>query len=243
MAHGAPKAWSGRARFGYGWTTYEGICGDAQPHRHLAAQLVIALKGEVRVAGERDTLLAPAVLIRAGALHAIFPRSEKRRVVYFQRDGGAVLPGWSPQSDDLCAPPTRLIEPLGAAGDFPGSVAGLLCDLPPPTLDDRRAMAMAQLSAVAPTYREVRNAARLADLSEARLRALAAQQLGFPLVQWRLWSMLQRTLAALRGVAPLAAAAADAGFSDQAHLNRTMRRFLGVTPRTVSALIADHPRA
>jgi hypothetical protein len=159
MAHGAPKAWSGRARFGSGWTTYEGICGDALPHRHLAAQLVIALKGEVRVAGERDTLLAPALLIRGGALHTIFPSSEKRRVVYFQRDGGAVLPGWSFQSDDLCAPPTRLIERLRTAGDFPGSVASLFCDLPPPAHDDRLAMAMAQLSAVAPTSRSAERGA------------------------------------------------------------------------------------
>ena len=243
MAIGAGSAWSGRASFGPGWTTYEGVCGDAHPHRHLAAQLVIAREGQVRVVGDRGVVTAPAVLIGSGALHAIVPSAEDRRVVYLQRDGGAALPGWPPQSEDLRAPPDRLIEPLRAATDFPGAIADLFAGLAPPRLDDRLATAMAQLCAAAPTSREVRAAARTAGLSEARLRALATQELGVPLVQWRLWSMLQRALMMLRAGAPLASAAADAGFSDQAHLSRTMRRFLGVTPKTVSALIADRPRA
>jgi len=67
-------------------------------------------------------------------------------------------------------------------------------------------------------------------VSVSCLRALATESLSAPLAQWRLWRMLAKAASAIAAGLPLASAAADAGFSDQAHLTRTMRRFFGVTP-------------
>jgi transcriptional regulator GlxA family with amidase domain len=53
-----------------------------------------------------------------------------------------------------------------------------------------------------------------------------------PLIGW-----LQRASRSLARGASLAEAALDAGFADQAHLSRSMRRVFGVTPATVAALI------
>jgi AraC-like DNA-binding protein len=48
---------------------------------------------------------------------------------------------------------------------------------------------------------------------------------------------LHRAGRSLASGASLAEAALDAGFADQAHLSRSMRRAFGVTPATVAALV------
>ena len=70
-------------------------------------------------------------------------------------------------------------------------------------------------------------------VSPSRLRALAHEEIGVPLTQLRLWSRLARAIAWLP-YGSAAAAAAAAGFSDQAHFTRTARRFLGRTPGDLS---------
>ncbi|WP_107101871.1 helix-turn-helix domain-containing protein [Streptomyces silaceus] len=70
-------------------------------------------------------------------------------------------------------------------------------------------------------------------LSPARLRALIATEVGIPLSTLRQWRRLRAAVAALvdgSGTGGIAGAAADAGFADQAHLTRAVRRFAGRTP-------------
>ena len=58
---------------------------------------------------------------------------------------------------------------------------------------------------------------------------------------WRLLSRARRAAAELAGSLPLAAIAADCGFSDQAHLTRETLRWFGQTPRQIrhdAALLA-----
>lgn len=90
---------------------------------------------------------------------------------------------------------------------------------------------------------DLRGVARGVGLSPARLRALAQAELGAPLAHWRAWLQLERAIGALRTGEPLAAAAAIGGFSDQAHLSRTMRRFFGITPLTAARVVRAPPAA
>lgn len=53
--------------------------------------------------------------------------------------------------------------------------------------------------------------------------------MGIPLSTLRQWARLRDALTAPPGT-PLAVAAADAGFADQAHLTRTARALVGRTP-------------
>jgi AraC-like DNA-binding protein len=71
-------------------------------------------------------------------------------------------------------------------------------------------------------------------LSPSRLRALARTEIGVPLTQLRLWSRLARAILWLPYGPTAVAAAAAAGFADQAHFTRTARRFLGRTPGDLS---------
>lgn len=77
----------------------------------------------------------------------------------------------------------------------------------------------------------VANAARDLGLSPRSLQRLFY---GLDLPQpdyWRLLSRARRAAAELAGSLPLAAIAADCGFSDQAHLTRETLRWFGQTPR------------
>jgi AraC-like DNA-binding protein len=67
-------------------------------------------------------------------------------------------------------------------------------------------------------------------LSPQRLRALARQQLGMPLARWRVWTRLRRAAESLQSGRSLADAAIAAGFADQAHATRELKKVTGLTP-------------
>lgn len=75
-----------------------------------------------------------------------------------------------------------------------------------------------------------RELAAAVGLSESRLRHLAREQLGVPLVRLRWWFQMKRAAGVLRAGGDLSTAAHDAGFSDSAHFTRTFRRMFGFAP-------------
>lgn len=79
--------WSGQVWFGEDWACFEGLCGDAEAHRHLAAQVVVGLSGPAAVKGASGVVVGKAVLIAPGVLHAIVPSDRMVRVIYLQSFG------------------------------------------------------------------------------------------------------------------------------------------------------------
>jgi AraC-like DNA-binding protein len=77
-------------------------------------------------------------------------------------------------------------------------------------------------------------------ISPSRLRSIAQEEIGVPLTELRLWTRLARAILWLPYRPTAAAAAAAAGFADQAHLTRTARRFLGRTPGDLSLQSLAH---
>jgi transcriptional regulator GlxA family with amidase domain len=59
------------------------------------------------------------------------------------------------------------------------------------------------------------------------------ESIGIPLRRYLAWLRLQRAAAAIVGGTPLAEAALAAGFSDAAHMSRTFRAMLGMTPSSL----------
>jgi transcriptional regulator GlxA family with amidase domain len=72
--------------------------------------------------------------------------------------------------------------------------------------------------------------AGLVGLSEGRLVHVFSESMGIPLRRYLLWMKLQRATAAVVSGMSLGEAAAEAGFSDSAHMSRTFRRMFGMTP-------------
>lgn len=110
--------------------------------------------------------------------------------------------------------------------------------LPQPSreLDPRVSAALAWLSEN-PGAGAIAETARRVGLSESHLRALARSQLGLPLSTWLVWRKLERAAREFAQGAGLAEAAVAAGFADQAHCARTMRRMFGVTPGMARAAL------
>jgi len=72
--------------------------------------------------------------------------------------------------------------------------------------------------------------AGIAGLSESRFMHVFTESVGVPVRPYILWLRLQRAACDLMNGASVTTAAHAAGFSDAAHLTRTFRRMLGVTP-------------
>ncbi|HQT54450.1 MAG TPA: AraC family transcriptional regulator [Phenylobacterium sp.] len=182
-------------------------------------------------------MVGEAVLIAPGALHAIVPSDRIVRVVYLQ-SFGRLASSW----DVGTWPATPRATQARWAGPLRGpdpdrSLAAASAASKPRQLDPRLAAALQAMRRSSEADVELGGVARRVGLSPARLRALARSELGAPLAHWRAWLQLERAIGALRRGEPLAAAAALGGFSDQAHLSRTMRRFFGVTPLTASRVV------
>lgn len=229
--------WSGQVWFGEDWACFEGLCGDAQEHHHLAAQVTLGLSGPVTVEGANGAVVGDAVLIAPGALHAIVPSDRIVRVVYLQGFGRLAC-SW----DVATWPATPLATPAGWVGGLRGpdpgrSLAAAASAAEPRRLDPRLGAALQAMRRSPDADVDLGGVARRIGLSPARLRALARAELGAPLAHWRAWLQLERAIGALRRGEPLAAAAVLGGFSDQADLSRTMRRFFGVTPLTASRVV------
>jgi AraC-like DNA-binding protein len=76
----------------------------------------------------------------------------------------------------------------------------------------------------------LRTLAGISGLSQSRFMHVFTESMGVPLRPYVLWLRLQRACCDLMGGASVTTAAHNAGFSDAAHLTRTFRRMLGMTP-------------
>lgn len=83
---------------------------------------------------------------------------------------------------------------------------------------DRRATSLERLAAIA-------------GLSSSRFAHVFTESIGIPLRPYLRWLRLQRAAGALATGSTVTQAAYIAGFADAAHLTRTFRRMLGMTPR------------
>ena len=72
--------------------------------------------------------------------------------------------------------------------------------------------------------------AGISGLSQSRFMHVFTESTGVPLRPYVLWLRLQRACCDLMAGTSVTASAHSAGFSDAAHLTRTFRRMLGMTP-------------
>ena len=235
-------SWSGELAFFEAGVLFRGHAADNRLHRHATVQLTIGLDGPValRVGGTASALMSmsgPAWLVRPEVAHALQPGPRvwlallepQTRLARYLLD--AIGPA------GVAELPVGLRARIDAIGPLAGSLDALrlVPDADAPT-DERLDLAL-RFIAEGSGPRLVERAAAACGLSVSRLRALAHARLEVPPARWLMLRRLHRASRSLAAGASLAEAALDAGFADQAHLSRSMRRAFGVTPSTVAALV------
>lgn len=237
--------WRGNVSFGDYWTGYVGGTDQNSMHAHIATQLAIGIGGNVSIHWAGGVLHSAGVLIAPRIGHIaqadlgyvaflyLAPQSSLSRALLRHAGGAAVI-----------ALDAVLVECVAGAPDLHQAVARLSAQLvaAPAPVDPRIDTALSALKTDRAGPGAIARAAVAAGLSEQRLRALAQASLGVPLSQWLLWRKLELAAMAIAAGAPLAAAAAEGGFADQAHLARTMRRLFGVTTSDVADSLQGRKR-
>ncbi|WP_280343362.1 AraC family transcriptional regulator [Nocardia neocaledoniensis] len=224
--------WRGGVVFSPGLMAFTGGIGDTAAHAHAAVQVLFVARGALTLTDAAGrTTPAQAAIIPPGVGHQVGaapgtsgfvafldPDSVTARAAVARLAG---LPGehamsWvaaaRPRPPAPRAPARRqrahpvVTEALRAAAEWPGG---------PPALGAL---------------------AGRVGISGSRLSHVFTEHVGLPYAAWRRWSRLHLAFAVVRAGGSLTEAAHTAGFADSAHLTRTCRDLIGLTP--TEALIA-----
>jgi AraC-like DNA-binding protein len=236
-----------------GWPSVLAIVGPggrSEAHAHHALHLVLARSGMLRVQIGEQTHEVAGVLTSPDARHAIDGEGRDVVLVFVDPEShaGAGLerllaarqgsPWWIEAAErdawlaDLPAQPSALeleswtrawLTARGLGRPTPleqhPKVRKLLADLRERPLDGDLSL---------PTL-----AAEL-GLSPSRLMHVFTDSTGLPLRAYLRWLRVQRAAAAIAAGRPLAQAAAEAGFSDAAHMTRSFRDMFGLPPSALA---------
>ncbi|MGB3271023.1 MAG: AraC family transcriptional regulator [Rhodanobacter sp.] len=129
-----------------------------------------------------------------------------------------VIHRFEPMDDDGWAFASRFVSPAADVVAMPGSRHAL------------GARAMALLAGRSSLHTDVEAIAQACAVSAGHLSRLFHRETGTSLHNFHVLLALHKAKALLRKQAPIIEAALDAGFCDQAHLNREFARTFGMTP-------------
>lgn len=219
--------WTGAFHFGDYWAAYRGPAGDNTPHAHAALQITFGVSRDVTLANASGAkFVGRALITRAGAHHTLDNGDDVVVILCDPTSAAAASLKGLCRDDDIALLPDAIAERFPVSGPLSGLMDQFA--VPPPPLDLRLRAALDFLEGK--NGRRIEAAAEHCGLSPARLRAIAAAQMGIPLTRWQSWRMLRRAGLALAEGASLATAAQIGGFADQSHFSRTMRSMTGLTP-------------
>jgi AraC-like DNA-binding protein len=220
--------------------------GDAADlHAHHAMHLVVAVRGDlaVRTRARGPAQRGPAVIVAADTPHAIDARGADVVIVFIDPESALGLGLGTGE-------PVRVVgdaeaAPWRAALATPGALTAATVDAwlraavpgagPPRTIHPRVRRVLRHLRDAALEREDVAidALAAVAGLSATRLLHVFTASVGVPIRPYVRWLRVQRAAAALAAGATVTDAAHRAGFSDAAHLTRTIRRVFGTTPRAL----------
>jgi len=211
-------------------------------HHHPCIQLMMTLRGALRIRGRSSEpwRRCGAALIGHGVVHEVDARGAPVVLVFVHTESelgvalGELLTGEITRLSPAVVARWRATigsPPRGARVDQ-WVRNDLLNGAPPAAIDARIQRVVAHIRQHIGTSRNF-SLATLADfagLSHSRFMHLFTQALGAPLRPYVRWLRVQRAACELVDGAGISTAAHRAGFADAAHLNRTFRRMLGMTP-------------
>jgi AraC-like DNA-binding protein len=211
-------------------------------HRHHCVQFVMALNGILRIRGGPDGkwLTCGAALVRPDAFHEVDAGDTNVLIAFVdpEADLGSALCARI-EGEILAISPIQVGSWRRQIGD-PPSASRLEWWVRKELLNGQRAGKIHPNVQRAIKYlRErigisddlsLKALAEISGLSESRFMHVFTECIGVPVRPYILWLRLQRAACELMHGRTVTDAAHSAGFSDAAHLTRTFRRMLGITP-------------
>lgn len=211
-------------------------------HKHHCFQLIMKMHGTLLIRGEPkdEWMRTGAALVRPDAPHEVDAQGATVVICFVDAESelGAAL--GERIEDDVCSIPddqvARWREALGGAPTESRVEQWVRNEL----LQRRTAVKIhpGVNRAIRYVHERIGSAddfslnalARISGLSQSRFMHVFTESVGVPLRPYILWLRLQRAACDLMSGLTATAAAHNAGFSDAAHLTRTFRRMLGMTP-------------
>lgn len=225
--------------FGDFWVGYIGPTDAQTAHSHFAIQLAIGLDRDIAIDVQDQAFTGRGVIVGLEVEHRTMGSDDHWACLYIHPDAplGRALTARLAGRPALLADGAILdcFKAAASLDEFVTSLSAMLTN--PEVLDTRLHNALDLLRQDRSGPGAVARAARAVGLSDSRLRYFASTQMGPPLSQWIILRKLERASRAMACGADLTDAAADGGFSDQAHLSRMMRRMVGMTPGAAAVFL------
>src|SRR5262245_29754542 len=211
-------------------------------HRHHSVQLVMAMKGTLRIraASDDNWLKCGAALIRPDAVHEVDARDTPVLIAFVDAEselGSALCERI--EGDILSISPIQLARWRSLLGEVLSDSSverwvrtELLRGRSPIKLHPnvhRVINYLREQIGVSDNF-SLKTLAEISGLSQSRFMHIFTESVGVPVRPYILWLRLQRAACELMDGRTVTEAAHNAGFSDAAHLTRTFRRMLGITP-------------
>ncbi|QZH69439.1 helix-turn-helix domain-containing protein [Mycolicibacterium farcinogenes] len=222
---------------------YAGNGSTSSSHSHHAVQLVVALDGEITLSlGETTRRLWSAIIPR-DTEHAVDIEGPAL-VIWLDphSETGHLLDSWADdlqgQELGLTLAHLDLADPDIDVVHLVDSILEKLDATPDklPEISPRVQRALTYLDQELSNSPTLVEAAARAAVSSSRLTHLFTREVGIPFRRYALWLRLLRAVECVADGHDLTRAAADAGFSDSAHLSRTFRSTFGLPPSAMLIL-------
>ena len=211
-------------------------------HRHHSVQLVMTLQGTLLVRGRPgdEWMKCGAFLVRPDAVHEVDARGTTVLIAFVDAESGLGAALCDRIRDDILRIRPSQVARWRAALGPALSEARVERWVRNQLLRRRRAVRIHPgVSRVLGYLREslavaddlsLDRLAGISGLSQSRFMHVFTESVGVPVRPYILWLRVQRAACELMSGASVTMAAQNAGFADAAHLTRTFRRMLGLTP-------------
>jgi len=210
-------------------------------HSHHCFQLVMVMHGTLLVrGGSKDAwMTCGAVLMRPDVMHEIDARDSTVLIAFVDPESelgaalGERIDGDISRISDSQVARWRVVLGRPTAARVERWVrTTLLHRRRPVKIHPRvnRVLKYLRGRLVISTDFSLKTLAGISGLSQSHFMHIFTESVGVPLRPYILWLRLQRAACDLIDGATVTSAAHNAGFSDGAHLTRTFRRMLGLTP-------------
>jgi AraC-like DNA-binding protein len=242
-------SWRGRMAIDIGWGWFQGSVGDNHPHAHHALQIVFADKPISVWTPDSGWISRRGFIIGSNQLHQLAADSSNVMLIYVEPDShagrliqkrmaGQPLVVLQHDERHKLSALTSAHEPVAFNSCIESSLSAQGDQQVPREPDVLILQAIQTLQDRTDGGFHAQELAHQAGLSLSRFQHRFRQHTGMAVRPFLRWRRLLLAMTHMQAGHSMSDAAYAAGFSDAAHMSRTMRRHFGISPRDVAALLA-----